>query len=215
MIRVLVVDDHQLIREGLCRSFEREPDFEVVAEARSVATARSALATLSPDLAVIDLHLPDGDGLALVRHARAAHPGLGIVVLTMQQGDQPLFDALGAGASAFITKGAPTEEVMAASRLAASAPGTFISVDLAGAMQRRMNPERVRLSDREVDILLLLKEGLSTAEISRRLYISPSTAKSHISKIYERLGASNRTQALMEALRIGLIRQDIAPTPSK
>lgn len=215
MIRVVVVDDHQLIREGLCRSFEREQDFEVVAEARSIATAQAALATLSPDLVVIDLHLPDGDGMELVRQTRAANPTLGIVVLTMKQGDQPLFDALGAGASAFITKGAPTEEVIAASRHAASAPATFISVDLAGAMQRRMSPERVRLSARESDILLLLKEGLSTAEISRRLYISPSTAKSHIAKIYERLGASNRTQALMEALRLGLIRQDIAQPASK
>jgi len=215
MIRVLIVDDHQLIREGLSRSFEREPGFEVVAEAHSIAAAQSALATLSPDLAVIDLHLPDGDGMTLVRQARAAYPDLGIVVLTMKQGDQHLFEALGAGASAFITKGAPTEEVMAASRHAASTPGTFTSVDLARAMQRRMSPERVRLSRHEHDILLLLKEGLSTAEISRRLYISSSTAKSHIAKIYEKLGVNNRTQALMRALRIGLIRQEVEQVPSK
>ncbi len=212
MIRVLVVDDHQLIREGLCRSFEREPDFEVVAEAGSITTARNLLDALSPDLAVIDLHLPDGDGMTLVRQARAAYPRLGIVVLTMKQGDQHLFDALSAGASAYITKGAPTEEVMAASRHAVSAPATFISVDLAGAMARQLSPQRIRLSDREGDILLLLKDGLSTAEVSRQLYISASTTKGHIAKIYEKLGVSNRTQALMEALRIGLIRQDVAET---
>lgn len=173
-------------------------------------TAQAALAEYSLDLAVIDLHLPDGDGLTLVRQARARSADLGIVVFTMKQGDQHLFDALSAGASAFINKGAATDEVVAACRHAASAPGTFISVDLAGAMQRRMNPDRVRLSDREEDILLLLKEGLSTAEIGRRLYISASTAKSHIAKIYEKLGVSNRAQALMEALRLGLIRQDVA-----
>lgn len=215
MIRVVVVDDHQLIREGLCRSFEREPGFEVVAEARSIAAAQSALATLTPDLAVIDLQLPDGDGMALVKDARAAYPQLGIVILTMKQGDQHLFDALRAGASAFINKGAATEEVMAASRHAASAPGTFIAVDLAGAMQRRLNPAGVQLSERENNILQLLKEGLSTAEISRRLYISTSTTKSHIAKIYEKLGVSNRAQALMEALRLGLIRQDVANAPAR
>ena len=207
MIRVVVVDDHQLIREGLARSFERE-GFEVVAEASSIATAQKALATLQPDIIVVDLHLPDGDGMTLVRQAREQHPGIGIVVLTMKQGDEHLFDALSAGASAFINKGAPTEEVIAAARHAASAPGTFAAVDLAGAMQRRMSPDRVRMTSREQDILRLLKEGLSTAQISSRLYISPSTAKSHIAKIYEKLGASNRTQALMEALRMGLIRSD-------
>jgi len=214
MIRVLVVDDHQLIRAGLCQRFEREPDFEVVAEACSIAVALSALATLRPDVAVVDLQLPDGDGLTLVRQARNAQPDLGIVVLTMRQGDQYLFDALSAGASAFITKGAATDEVIAACRHAASAPGTFTTADLAGAMQRRMSPERVQLSEREGHILRLLKEGLSTAEISRRLFVSPSTTKSDIAKIYDKLSASNRTQALMEALRLGLISQDIASAPS-
>ena len=213
MIRVLVVDDHQLIREGLCRSFEREEDFEVVAQASSIAAARNALATLRPDLAVVDLHLPDGDGLTLIEHARAAYPKLGIVVLTMKQGDQALFDALAAGASAFITKGAATEDVVAAARHAAATPGTFISADLAGAMQRQMSPDRVRLSEREEVILLLLKEGLSTSEIASRMFISASTAKSHIARIYEKLGVSNRAQALMKALRIGLIRQDVSETP--
>lgn len=210
MIRVLVVDDHQLIREGLCRSFHREPDFEVVAEASSIAAAETALARHTLDLAVIDLHLPDGDGLTLVRQARARSANLGIVVFTMKQGDRHLFDALSAGASAFVNKGSATDEVVATCRHAAGAPGTFIAADLAGAMRRRMNPDRVRLSVREEDILLLLKEGLSTAEIGRRLFISASTAKSHIAKIYEKLGVSNRAQALMEALRLELIRHDVA-----
>ncbi len=209
MIRVLLVDDHQLIREGLRRSFDRDASFEVVAEAGTLAAGHAALATLALDVVVVDLHLPDGNGMELVRAARRGWAHVGIVVLTMMDGDEHLFDALDAGASAFVNKAAPAEELLAAVRHAVSSPAGFAANNLAEAMQRRFSEQPAKLTSRELDILVLLKEGLSIGEISSRLYVSPSTTKTHIAKVYEKLGASNRTQALMEALRLGLIRQHV------
>ena len=204
-IRVVLIDDHELIREGLRRAFEREPDVQVVAEAANVQGGLVVIDAQSPDVAVIDLRLPDGDGITLVREARSRHPNLGIVVLTMYAGDQHLFDALDAGASAFIPKSSPADEIVAAARHAAATPRSFSSPDLAGAMQRRLNHEEPHLSPRERQVLELLADGLGVAAISSTLYISESTTKTHISRLYEKLGAANRAQALMSALRAGLL----------
>ena len=204
-IRVLLVDDHQLIREGLRRAFERAADFEVAAEAASVAEARTQLAEHRPDVVIFDVRLPDGSGLDAARDARSAYPELGIVVLTMYAGDDQLFGALDAGASAFVPKDAPADDVVIAARHAASSPRSFTAPDLADAMRRRMSPTGPQLSPREKEVLDLLAEGLGVAQISRRLFISDSTTKTHISKLYEKLGAGNRAQAIMAALRAGLI----------
>lgn len=204
-IRVALIDDHELIREGLRRAFEREPDVQVVAEAATVQSGLAIIESQSPDVAVIDLRLPDGDGITLVRESRKRHPQLGIVVLTMYAGDQHLFDALDAGASAFIPKSAPADEIVAAARHAAATPRTFSSPDLASAMHRRMNDEGPHLSPRERQVLELLADGLGVSAISSTLFISESTTKTHISRLYDKLGAANRAQALMAALRAGLI----------
>lgn len=210
---VLLVDDHELIRQGLRRAFERSADFEVVGEADSIADGFRKLETLVPDVVVIDMRLPDGSGLDLVKEARRRRADLGIVVLTMYAGDEQLFGALDAGASAFVPKDTPTDYVLSAARHAAASPGTFTARDLAEAMKRRMTPTGPQLSPREKEVLALLADGLGVAAISRRLYISESTAKTHISKLYEKLGAANRAQAIMSALRLGLIRQD-GPQPT-
>jgi DNA-binding NarL/FixJ family response regulator len=210
---VLLVDDHELIRQGLRRAFERAPDFEVVGEAGSIAEGFRKLEQLGPVVLVVDVRLPDGSGLELVREARKRHPDLGIVVLTMYAGDEQLFGALDNGASAFVPKDAPTDDVLAAARHAAASPQAFTARDLAEAMKRRMTPSGPQLSPREKEVLALLADGLGVAAISRRLYISESTAKTHISKLYEKLGAANRAQAIMSALRLGLIRQD-GPQPT-
>lgn len=204
-IRVVLVDDHELIREGLRRAFEREVDVQVVGEAANVQGGLAAIDTLTPDVAVVDLRLPDGDGITLVRQARARHSELGIVVLTMYAGDQHLFDALDAGASAFIPKSAPADEIVAAARHAAATPRSFSSPDLAAAMQRRLNQDGPHLSPRERQVLDLLADGLGVSAISATLYISESTTKTHISRLYDKLGAANRAQALMAALRSGLL----------
>jgi DNA-binding NarL/FixJ family response regulator len=206
MISVLLVDDHQLIREGLRRAFDRVGDLQVVGEAGSVAEAVDALTQLNPDVLVTDVSLPDGDGIGLTQRARTGNPELGIVVLTMHAGDDRLFAALDAGASAFVGKDAPAEEVIAAARHAAASPRAFTAKDLSEALQRRMQaPTGPRLSPREREVLELLVDGLAISQIARRLFISESTAKTHVANIYEKLGAGNRAQAVMAAVRLGLV----------
>jgi DNA-binding NarL/FixJ family response regulator len=205
---VLLVDDHDLIRQGLRRAFERAEGFSVVADVATVSEARTMAKQLTPDVVVTDVRLPDGTGLELARDLRADSSDLGIVVLTMYAGDEQLFAALEAGASAFVAKDAPSDDVVAAARHASVAPRSFTAQDLAGAMQRRMTPTGPQLSPREQEILQLLAEGLGVTPIARRLYISESTAKTHISRLYGKLGAANRAQAIMRAVQAGLIRAD-------
>ncbi len=205
MITVMLVDDHELIRQGLRRAFERTGDFEVIGEAGTLVEARGLLAAAVPQVVVTDVRLPDGSGLDLARALRAEHEELGIVVLTMYAGDDTLFGALDAGASALVAKDAPGDDVVSAARHAAVSPRSFTAKDLAGAMQRRMQPQGPRLTDRESQILVLLAEGLGVAQIARQLFISESTAKTHISRIYEKLGAANRAQAVMKAVQSGLL----------
>jgi DNA-binding NarL/FixJ family response regulator len=203
-ISVLLVDDHELIRQGLRRSFERDPDFHVVGEACSVAEARRQVAQLSPQVVIMDVRLPDASGLDATRALRDADPALGIVVLTMYAGDEQVLGALHAGASAFVPKTAPASEVLAAARHAAAAPASFSSADLAGAM-RRASHQRVKLTDREQQVLELLAGGGQVTAIAKLLFISPSTAKTHIAKLYEKLEATNRAQAMVNAMHLGFL----------
>ena len=202
---VLLVDDHDLIRQGLRRAFDRHPDFSVTAEASSVGQAMKMAADMIPDVVVCDIRLPDGSGLDAVRQLREQRPDVGLVVLTMYAGDEHLFAALEAGASAFVPKDAPSDDVVAAARHAAVSPRSFTAPDLASAMRRRMTPSGPRLSPRETEVLGLLAEGYGVGPIARRLFISESTTKTHISKIYDKLGAANRAQAIMKAIQSGLI----------
>lgn len=206
MISVLLVDDHELIRQGLRRAVERQEDLRVVGEAGTAAEALALTSDLQPDVVVMDVRLPDGDGMELTRRIRATQPDTGIVVLTMYGGDAALFSALESGASAFLNKDAPAAEVVLAIRHAAAAPTSFASSDLASAMRRRMaEPQAPQLSPRENEVLQLLAQGLPIAALARQMFISESTAKSHVSRLYEKLGATNRAQALMMAVRQGLI----------
>jgi DNA-binding NarL/FixJ family response regulator len=208
---VLLVDDHELIRHGLRRAFERDPDFEVVGEAGSVAEALAVIRAVTPEVVIMDVRLPDGNGLDAVKKLRAAGESMGIVVLTMYAGDDQLFAALEAGASSFVNKDSPAEEVLAAARHAAASPASFSAADLADAMRRKMAPSGPALSPREKEVLKLLADGLAVSGIAKTLFISESTTKTHISKVYEKLGAGNRAQALMTALRMGLITSEKDP----
>ena len=205
VLSVLLVDDHELIRQGLARAFERTNDFTVVAEAGSVSEGKAMASQHQPDVVVTDVRLPDGTGLDLVRRLRSDKPEMGIVVLTMYAGDEQLFGALEAGASAFVAKDAPSDDVIAAARHASVSPRSFTAADLAEAMRRKLTPSGPQLSSRETEVLKLLAEGLGVAAIARQLFVSESTAKTHISKIYEKLGAANRAQAIMIAIRSGLL----------
>ena len=202
---VLLVDDHDLIRDGLTGVFSAQSDMEVLGAAATVAEAIRLYDELRPQVVVTDLQLQDGTGLDVVRHIRRTDGRAGLVVLTMHSGDDQIFAAMEAGASAFVGKDAPSTEVVKAARHAAVSPRSFLCAGLAQAMMRRASGESTRLSDREHHVLLLLADGLSAAEIAPRLHLSESTVKSHVAKIYQKLGAANRAQALVTAMRIGLL----------
>lgn len=210
-IRVVIVDGHTLTRLGLTMLAAAHPDLEVVAEASTAAEVPGIIAATAPHVVTLDVSLPDQDGLRLARELRDRHPALGIVVLTSQGEDDILFRALETGASAFVGKTAPAEEILCAIRHAAVAAASFTATGLATAMARRQSTTaRLALSPREREVLALLRDGESIPAIARTLYVSPSTAKTYVSRLYEKLGASNRSQALMAALRNGLIRSDAA-----
>jgi DNA-binding NarL/FixJ family response regulator len=203
---VLLVDDHELIRQGLARAFERDDDMSVVGQAGNVADGVTAWADLRPDVVVTDLQMPDGHGLDVVRAIRKTSDTTGLVVLTMHAGDDQIFAAMEAGASAFVGKDSKASEVVSAAKHAAVAPRTFLCAGLSAAMVRRATgPSTPRLSGREEEVLALLADGLGTSEIAGRLYLSESTAKTHITHIYQKLGAANRAQALVTAMRMGLL----------
>ncbi|SEG05234.1 DNA-binding response regulator, NarL/FixJ family, contains REC and HTH domains [Thermomonospora echinospora] len=212
-IRVVVVDAHTLSRHGLAWIAERQPDVEVVGEAGSLAQAVSRVAARSPQVVTVAARLPDGDGLGLVRALRARDPELGAVVLGPPGDDEVLFAAMDAGASAYVTTTAPAAEIAAAIRHAAVAPGSFTSAGLARALARRRTGGL--LSPRERQVLTLLMEGRSIAAIASTMHLSHSTAKTYTARLYEKLGAANRTQAVMAALRLGLVRHDLPVPPPR
>lgn len=204
-IRVLLVDDHELIRQGLARAVEREDDMEVLGHAGSVAEAVAMWRALRPDVVITDLQLPDGSGLEIVRTLRTESDQVGIVVLTMHAGDAQVFAALEAGASAFMGKERRGSEVVSTARHTATAPRSFLSPGLTESMMRRAGVASTRLTEREHQILALVADGLGTAAIAGRLYLGESTVKTHLNRVYRKLGVANRTQALAAAVRLGLL----------
>jgi DNA-binding NarL/FixJ family response regulator len=210
-LRVLLVDDHELIRNGLAGVLDLEDDMDIVGVAATVAEALTAYDELVPDVVVADLQLQDGTGLDIMRAVRRRSASAGLVVLTMHSGDEQIFAAMQAGASGFVGKDAPASEVVRTVRHAAIAPRSFVCTGLVGAMMRRQSSEASKLTDREHEVLVLLADGLGASAIGDRLYLSESTTKSHIARIYQKLGAANRAQALVTAMRIGLLSSITRP----
>lgn len=213
-IRVVIIDGHTLTRYGLRELVAQHSDIEVVGECRLAADAPRVIAAVRPDVVTVEIRLPDGDGLQLAREFRDRHADLGIVVLTSQHEDDVLFRALETGVSAFVAKTAPLEEMLAAIRHAAVAPSSFTASGLATALARRRTAQdRLTLSRREQEVLSLLHEGLSIPAIALAMFISQSTAKTYVARLYDKLGAANRAQALMTAMYYGLInyQQETAP----
>lgn len=206
-IRVIVIDGQSLLRFGLFALFTRQSDIKFVADASNADDGRRLIAAHQPDVVTLDVG-KGGEGLKLARELRDRYPQLGIVVLTSQGEDDVLFRALETGASAFVAKNAHTDEVLAAVRHAAVAASSFTATGLASALARRSRqPEPgTLLSPREREVLQLLGQGLSIPAIAKQMYLSQSTTKTYVSRLYEKLGASNRAQALMTALRNGLIQ---------
>jgi len=208
-IRIVVVDGHTLTRYGFRELVAQQPDMEIIAECARAAEAADVLTAFRPDVVTVDVSLPDADGLQLARELRDHYPELGIVILTSKDQDDVLFRALETGVSAFVPKTAPVQELLAAIRHASVAALSFTAAGLAMALSRRHAVRtQMALSAREAEVLELLHSGMSIPAIALRMYISPSTAKTYVSRLYEKLGATNRAQALMIAYRHGLIQFD-------
>jgi DNA-binding NarL/FixJ family response regulator len=208
-IRLLVIDGHTLHRFGLTQLVSLHQDVETVGEACTAAASLPLIAALRPDVVTVDVALPDRNGLTLARELRERWPNLGIVVLTSVGEDGALFRAMEVGVSAFILKTASTVEIMTAIRHAAVAASSFTAPGLVGALDRlRVSRDRSPLSRRETDMLCKLQHGLSIPEAARALNVSTSTAKTYVSRLYDKLGANNRSQALMAAVGLHLIESE-------
>ena len=208
---VVVVDGHTLTRYGLVGLVAGAEDIEMVGECGSAAEAAAVVAEAGPAVVVLDVALPDGDGLRVAAELRDRYPELGIVILTSNTEDDVLFRALETGVSAFVCKTAPNGEVLAAIRHAAVAASSFTATGLVEALGRRSTAVAgLTLSPREKQVLALLTDGMSVPAIAGSMFVSPSTAKTYVARLYEKLGACNRAQAIMTALRLGLIERQLS-----
>lgn len=209
MIRVLLVDDHPVVREGIRGMLSTEPDLEIVGEAGSGPEAVVRVAALEPDVVLMDLRMPGGDGAEATERIRADHPAVHVLVLTTYDTDTDILRAVEAGATGYLLKDTPRAELADSIRSAARGE-TVLSGRLAGKLLSRVRrdpePEKpAALSPREVEVLRLAAEGHTNAAIGRALRISATTVKTHLMRAYEKLGVGDRTAAVSQALRRGLL----------
>ncbi|MFF1442279.1 response regulator [Streptomyces sp. NPDC058295] len=206
-LRLLVADDHAVVRAGLRALLEGEPDLEVAAEAGSGEDAVRLAARLLPDLVLMDLRFGSGagiDGIEAVRRLAAEAPGIPVVMLTSYAGRADVVRALEAGARGYVLKAGPPEELFRAVRGAAAGALGLASEVVGELVAQNPAPER-ELSGREVEVVRLLAEGLSNRAIAEALFLSEATVKTHLVRIYRKLGADNRAAAVSEAVRRGLL----------
>ena len=211
MTTVLLVDDQDLIRTGFTMILDAEDDIDVVGEARDGAEALRQVAALQPDVVLMDVQMPGVDGIEAPRSIVEAHADTRIVILTTFDDDQYLFDALSAGASGFLLKNCPADDLVNAIRLAAGghsllAPEVTERVIARSARNARAaDPRLDDLTGRERDVLVAMAKGMSNAEIAQALFVSPATVKSHVSHVLAKLDARDRVQAVITAYESGLM----------
>ncbi|MGW1124468.1 response regulator [Streptomyces sp. NPDC002526] len=211
LTRVFLVDDHEVVRRGLRDLIDDEPDMEVVGEA---ATAEQGLArglALRPDVAVLDVRLPDGDGIGVCRELRSGLPGLACLMLTSFDDEDALLDAIMAGAAGYVLKQINGSDLVSAIRTVATGQSMLDPATTARLMrslrgpEERKSPEDERLaglSEREHSVLELIGEGLTNRQIAERLYLSEKTVKNHISRLLGKLGVERRVQAAVIAAHV-------------
>jgi DNA-binding NarL/FixJ family response regulator len=213
-IRVVLADDERLVRAGLRMILAGEPDITVVAEAEDGRDAVEVVRRAAPDVVLMDIRMPQLDGLAATRQILAA-PGTPprIIVLTTFDLDEYVFEALRSGASGFLLKDAPEPQLLAAIRVAADGGSMFAPAVTRRLIERfttrpdplRRRPDLGRLTPRELEVLHLIAEGLSNGEIAARLVVTEHTAKTHVAHILDKLGLRDRVQAVVVAYESGLV----------
>ncbi len=211
VIRVLVVDDHTVVRKGLCALLATEPDIDVVGEAGDGREAVARAADLRPDVVVMDLEMPGVSGVEAIRRLRADDPDARVVVLTSHSVDALLLPAVHAGALGYVLKSSRPDEVVRAIRMAAEGR-TVLDPGVARRLLREVARDgsstihHEALTERERDVLRLVAHGLSNRMIGSRLGISDATVRTHVGRVLAKLGIESRTQAALYALRVGLVR---------
>ncbi|RII18613.1 Transcriptional regulatory protein LiaR [Streptomyces sp. YIM 130001] len=206
MIRVILADDHPVVREGLSAMLGAEADIQVVAEASNGPQAEALAAELRPDIVLMDLRMPRGNGVDSIERMVAAGLSCRVIVLTTYESDGDILRAVEAGAAGYLLKDLARGELADAVRAAARGE-TVLAPSVASRLvdQLRTRPERPRLSDRETAVLQLVAEGCTNAEIGRRLYIGESTVKTYLLRVFGKLGVDDRTAAVTTAMRHGLL----------
>jgi two-component system response regulator DevR len=211
-VRVVVVDDHVIVRQGLVAILEREPDIEVVGQAADAASARAVVSRQGPDLVLLDLKLSmdaDADGLELCGELTARHPDLGVLVLTTFLNDRLVMEAIRRGAKGYVLKDVDAVELVRGIR-AVHRGESVLDTRSAAVMVRSLSPggdagDRSRLTRREREVVRLIARGLSNREIGERLYVRETTVKFHVRNIMGKLGADRRAEIVYVAGKLGLL----------
>ncbi|MEV8093300.1 response regulator transcription factor [Kitasatospora sp. NPDC085879] len=215
-IKVFLLDDHEVVRRGVHDLLDAEPDLTVVGEAATVEQALARIPALRPDVAILDMRLPDGDGVTVCRELRSRMPELGCLILTSFDDEDALLDSIMAGASGYVLKQISGTDLVSAVRTVAAGqsmldPGatTRLMARLRGDTAPQVSG-LPQLTDREQEILALIGEGLTNREIGQRLYLAEKTVKNHISRLLAKLGVERRVQAAVIATQ-ALAAQDRTP----
>lgn len=205
MLRLMIVDDHPVVREGLRGMLESDPGITVVGEAASGDEAVARARELTPDVILMDLRMPGGDGVSATTRILADRPESRVIVLTTYEADQDIVRAVEAGAAGYLLKDTSRADLLAA--IVSAARGeTVLSPSVATRLVTRMRaPATETLSRRETEVLALVARGLTNAEIGKALFISETTVKTHLLRVFTKLGVSDRTAAVTTALARGLL----------
>lgn len=207
-IRILIADDHPIVRDGLVAVLSSQPDFEVIGEAGTGPETVERAEALHPDVVLLDLEMPGLDGLETLRRLRQRSPEVRVIVFTAFDTDERILGAVQAGAQGYLLKGVPRQELFNAVRLV-HAGGSLLQPLVASKLLQRVSqaqsPSPNDLTPRELEVLQLLAQGLQNKEIAAELVISERTVKFHVSSIFGKLGAGNRTEAVALAAQQGLV----------